>query len=131
MHARKKEQYTATGGNGGGGGGGGGFTGHGEPVDGKDAVGCPFGDGGNGGRGGLTQEDAEFLLAKGGEGGRGFPGEVVVKELTDMSEGEVFAIMIGEGGDGGSGGRGKQPGEEGGKGKGGYVFFVPLFGSEG
>ena len=48
-----------------------------------------------------------------------------------MSEGEVFAIMIGDGGEGGSGGRGKQPGEDGGKGGSGYVFFVPLFSGEG
>ena len=100
-------------------------------MNGKDAVSCFFGDGGDGGQGGLAQDNTEFPFPKGGEGGRGFSGEVLVKELTDMSEGEVLAIIVGEGGDGGSGGRGKKPGREGGNGKGGHVLFIPLFSGEG
>ena len=127
IRRQKSNQYFASGGNGGGGGHGGGFFDHRGPVDGQNGVGCPFGSGGEGGKGKEVQGDLANLLAKGGDGGRGFPGEIRFVELTDLSEGEVFGIVVGKGGAGGAKADGKQPGEDGGKGADGYVLFVPLF----
>lgn len=121
--------HVAAGGNGGGGGGGGGISHHGQPVDGKRGSGCLFGEGGRGGKGGRRSTDAD-LMADGGDGGKGFPGECRVVELTNLSVGEPFAIIVGSGGNGGSAGRGKQPGEDGAGGNSGTVLFIPIFEQE-
>ena len=115
-----------------GGGGGGGIV-NGEPVRGKDGRGCHFGDiaGGQGVKVGQEVRDSDAITADGGDGGRGFLGETVVQELTDLSVGDRFKITIGQGGRGGAGGEGYLKGNDGSGGNDGSVLLVPVFFEEG
>lgn len=116
--------HVARGGSGGGGGGGGGIK-DGEPLRGKDGAGCHFGlsDGGAGGR---PSAAPDRIVAEGGDGGRGFPGETVVVELEDLTVGDALQIQVGEGGAGGAGGAGYEEGRGGTSGQNGHVLIVPL-----
>ena len=122
---RKQAAYEAAGGDGGGGGGGGGLH-DGESAPGKNGVGCRYGSGGDGGGGGEVTRPEGRLSSNGGDGGKGFPGETLIVELSDLSAGERFDISIGAGGGGGGGGEGYEAGAAGGAGKNGHVHFVPL-----
>ena len=63
--------------------------------------------------------------SNGGNGGRGFPGETLVVELTGLSVGD--AIQISVGGGGGGGGMGYERGQEGANGLAGSVLLIPIF----
>ena len=67
------------------------------------------------------------LVSNGGAGGKGFPGETLIVELSDLSVGDRFEINIGSGGAGGGGGIGHETGIVGVAGVNGFVLFVPLF----
>ena len=114
--------YQAAGGNGGGGG-----IVNGKPSKGANGLGCRYGNGGEGGRGAGVPPSPERTVSDGGDGGRGFPGETRVVELTGLSVGALFEIVIGHAGRGGKGGQGYKTGSDGTKGIGGSVLFVPIF----
>ena len=117
--------HQAAGGNGGGGGDGGGLH-EGKPVTGKHSKGCLFGDGGRGGHGAIVPPANGRIRANGSNGGKGFPGETRIIELTDISVDDRFEIRIGSGGAGGDGGKGYETGDAGASGANGFVLFVPL-----
>ncbi len=119
--------YCTSGGGGGAGGGGGGVM-NGKPIRGKDGGGCHFGEiaGGRGARIGTEVQDSDAITADGGDGGRGFPGETIVEEITDLSVGDSFEITIGQGGRGGIGGKGFLDGQDGCDGHNGRVLLVPI-----
>lgn len=121
--------YKAAGGNGGAGGGGGGLH-EGKPVKGMHGKGCHYGDGGDGGDGAGVPPTDGRLTSDGGKGGKGFPGETRIVELTDLSVGDHFEIKVGRGGGGGGGGKGYKNGDEGIAGAGGFVLFVPVLAEE-
>ena len=127
---RGNARYQAAGGNGGGGGGGGGLH-EGKPVEGKQGKGCHYGDGGDGGRGAVVPLVDGRLASNGGNGGKGFPGETQIVELTDLSVGDRFEIKVGRGGGGGGGGKGFETGDVGVAGANGFVLFVPVFADKG
>ena len=112
--------FQASGGNGGG-------LREGKPVEGKRGKGYLYGDGGDGGRGAIVPPAAGRLASWGGDGGKGFPGETKIVELTNLAAGDRFEITIGTGGVGGGGGKGFQTGDAGVAGADGSVLFVPLF----
>ena len=85
------------------------------------------GGGGGGGTVGEKAESSDWIVADGGDGGTGFPGETVIFPLHDLSTGESFGITIGRGGGSGMGGEGFVPGKDGSIGNDGSVYFVPLF----
>ena len=115
----------ATGG-GGGGGSGGGITRDGKPLHGNNGQGCNFGRS-DGGKGARADETDDRVVANGGDGGRGRPGETVIVELSELSVGDVFQITIGQGGGGGGGGPGFESGCDGSRGIDGHVLFVPVY----
>ena len=98
----------------------------GNPVNGKDGVGCRFGHGGKGGRGARAELAEDRTVSDGGNGGRGFPGETIIVELENLSVGDLFEVSVGNGGGGGLGGSGFVVGDNGGKGIDGSVIFVPI-----
>ena len=67
------------------------------------------------------------LVSNGGDGGKGFSGETLIVELSDLSVGDRFEINIGSGGAGGGGGKGYEAAAAGVAGANGFVLFVPLF----
>ena len=69
------------------------------------------------------------LASNGGDGGKGFPGETQIVELTDLSFGDRFEIKIGKGVGGGGGGKGYAAGDGGVAGANGFVLFVPVVAS--
>ena len=121
-----QRRYVASGGSGADGGSGGGISHDGKPQDGNNGQGCNFGriDGGKGAR---ADETDDRVVANGGDGGRGFPGETVIVELSELSVGDVFQITIGQGGGGGGGGPGFESGCDGSRGIDGHVLFVPVY----
>ena len=121
--------HGASGGAGGGGGGGAGIN-NGKPARGKDGAGCHYGDihGGLGARGSGEDQDSGKILAEGGNGGRGFPGETRIVELDDLTVGADFKVDIGQGGRGGRGAPGYVEGKDGSDGNNGCVVLVPIFG---
>ena len=120
-----EQVHRAAGGDGGDGGGGGGLD-NGRPVSGKNGRGCNHGAGGDGGRGALAAPDERRIVANGGDGGKGFPGETAIAELHGLSKGDRFEIEVGSGGTGGRGGEGYENGGAGAVGSGGFVLVVPL-----
>lgn len=121
--------HGASGGAGGGGGGGAGIK-NGKPARGKDGVGCHYGDihGGLGANGSGEDHGSNKILAEGGSGGRGFPGETRVVELDNLTIDTDFKVSIGQGGSGGRGAAGYVQGKHGSDGNNGYVVLVPIFG---
>ncbi|MYB34004.1 MAG: hypothetical protein F4X92_02545, partial [Gammaproteobacteria bacterium] len=67
-----------------GGGGGGGGIDQGNPVPGIHGWGCKHGDGGNGGQGGNILSGEGQIASIGGNGGKGFPGETLIFELSSL-----------------------------------------------
>lgn len=122
---RGETTYRAAGGNGGNGGGGGGLH-DGKPVTGKPGNGCHYGDGGDGGGGADVPPAEGRLTSNGGDGGKGFPGETRIVELTDLCIGDEFEVQVGRGGCGGGSGKGYVTGALGTVGANGFVLFVPL-----
>ena len=118
--------YVASGGNGGGGGSGGGITGDGKPLNGNNGQGCNFGRS-DGGKGATLDKTDDRVVANGGDGGRGYPGETIIVELSELSAGDVFEIAIGQAGGGGGGGPGFENGCDGSGGIDGDVLFVPVY----
>lgn len=122
---RSNLNFSASGGNGGDGGSAGCLQ-DGKPVIGAKGKGSHYGGGGDGGSGANPPQVDGRVLSNGGEGGKGFPGEIQIYELTELSIGERFEIIVGNGGNGGSGGLGYRIGGEGGRGLSGYVILVPF-----
>ena len=118
--------YESAGGNGGGGGGGGGLI-DGKPTHGASGRGCLHGSGGAGGQGAVVSPNRNQIVSNGGDGGRGFPGETRVAELTDLSVGDSIQISVGVGGRGGGGGMGYESGQAGASGIAGSVLLIPIF----
>lgn len=118
------EVHVARGGDGGGGGGGGGLR-DGEPASGGHGRGCSFGSS-EGGTGARPEAVSGRVTAHGGDGGRGFPGETLVREIDRLAAGDILHVEVGTGGAGGTGGGGFEGGSDGGRGPGGEVFLVPL-----
>ena len=121
--------FVASGGNGGGGGDGGSLI-DGRPTTAASGVGCRFGDGGNGGQGAVATPSSDQTVSDGGDGGKGFPGETLVVELSDLSIGAAIEITVGDGGSGGHAGRGFREGSAGSDGIGGSVLLIPIFNRE-
>lgn len=121
-----QRRYVAFGGNGGGGGSGGAITRDGKPAHGNNGHGCNFGRS-DGGKGARVDETGDRVVANGGDGGRGCPGETVIVELSELSVGDVLEISIGQGGGGGGGGPGFENGRDGSGGTDGNVLFVPVY----
>ena len=118
--------HVASGGNGGGGGSSGGITRDGKPLHGNNGRGCNFGRS-DGGKGATLDETDDRVVANGGDGGRGCPGETVIVELSELSGGDIFEITVGQGGGGGGGGQGFESGGDGRRGIDGDVLFVPVY----
>ena len=112
-------------GGGGDGGDGGGYV-DGCATPGKDGRGCGHKGGGEGGFGAKALNQNECVVAAGGRGGRGFPGQTRLVELQEITFGDVIEINVGKGGTGGSGGKGYVIGGDGSTGNDGVVVFVPL-----
>ena len=122
---RSGELFLSAGGNGGAGGSAGGLK-EGIPVNGEPGRGCHYGNSGDGGNGATHPKEDGRIVSSGGDGGKGFPGEVQVFEIHDVSLDEQFEITVGKGGKGGSGGIGFEDGSAGNDGMNGFVLFVPL-----
>lgn len=119
--------YRAAGGDGGDGGGGGRLA-DGEPVAGSDGRGSHFGGGGNGGCGAtVATPDPGPKVGNGGCGSKGFGGETLVVELTDLAAGDRLDVVVGAGGGAGGGGEGFENGGDADPGAAGWVLFVPLW----
>ena len=118
--------YRAAGGNGGHGGDSGSIV-NGNPHVVSSGLGCHFGPGGDGGKGTAVVHREGRLVSDGGDGGKGFPGEMRIVEVTDLRYGDDLDVEIGTGGLGGNGGQGFENGRNGTPGGDGFVLLVPIF----
>ena len=122
--------HTARGGGGGRGGGAAGRSSDDTTAGTRGANGNPNYDGG--GRGGFGAAGIRafggFSNSDSGDGGNGGMGELVYVELDGLSIGDVFSIVVGDGGSGGDGGDSVfDPGSNGVAGFDGEVRIVPLY----
>lgn len=119
--------FIAAGGEGGGGGGGGNIRDE-NPEKGTNGRGCHYGEGGQGGQGAATDSEVnpERIVSEGGNGGKGYPGQVCVIELEKLTIGTSIEAAIGAGGNGGKGGKGHRDAENGASGTGGFVLLIPI-----
>ena len=118
--------YRAAGGNGGYGGDSGSIL-NGEPQVVSPGSGCHFGLGGDGGEGTAVARREGRLVSDGGDGGKGFPGEIEIVEFADLRYGDDLDVEIGTGGLGGDAGQGFENGRSGTSGGDGFVLLVPIF----
>lgn len=83
--------------------------------------------GGGGGQGAVVSPSSGRKVSNGGDGGKGFPGETQIAELSGLSVGGSLKITVGDGGSGGRDGQGFKEDGVGLDGLGGSVLLVPIF----